>query len=255
MHRESHSRVEPQGRPFVILHKLVYRYLKYGDDSGFYLLQALDSVRWLERSGIELGSGTTVLDLGCGHGMIGGELAKKGCRVTFADIKNSLLPEYEGADYREFDVESDDYATLGAYDLVICSNMLEHIPRPANLISKVDRLLNPGGLLYLSWVNWLSPWGGHEFTPFHYLGPRYGHRVYDRVVGRPRNHTPYLTLFPTSISGTLRMIRGNQRLRIKRILPRYTPELSFVAHIPLLREFLAMNCLVIIEKCDRDNRW
>lgn len=231
----------------MVLHRLLYRYLKYGDDPGFYMLQATDTVRWLEKSGL-LRNGMKVLDLGCGHGMIGGELAKKGCRVTFADIENSLSPAYAGAGFRRFDVEGDDYDELGAYDLVICSNLLEHVQRPGHLIERVDRLLNPGGLLYLSWVNWLSPWGGHEFSPFHYLGLRRGHRIYDRVVGRPRTHTPYVTLFPTSIGGVLGMTRRNPRLRIRRILPRYTPELSFVARVPFAREFLTMNCLILLER-------
>lgn len=231
----------------MILHKLLYRYFKYGDDPGFYKLQALDTVDWLERTGV-LRNGLEVLDLGCGHGMIGGELAEKGCRVTFADIENSLSPEYAGADFQRFDVEGDDYDELGAYDLVICSNLLEHIPRPAHLIERVDRLLNPGGILYLSWVNWLSPWGGHEFSPFHYLGSRRGHRIYDRVAGRPRTHTPYATLFPTSIGGVLGMMRRNQTLRVLQVLPRYSPELAFIARIPLLREFMTFNCLVLVEK-------
>ncbi len=232
----------------MILHKLVYRYLKYGDDPGFYMLQALDTVRWLERSSIELGDGTSVLDLGCGHGMIGGELARKGCRVVFADVENSLLPEYRGYDYREFDVESGDYGELGEYDLVVCSNLLEHIRRPEHLITNVHRLLKSGGLLYLSWVNWLSPWGGHEFTPFHYLGPRYGHLVFDKLVRHPRTHTPYVTLFPTSIGGILRMVQANQCLEILRVLPRYTPEVPFIARVPIIREFLTMNCLILAER-------
>ena len=233
----------------MIIHKLVFRYLKHKDDPGFYLLQAQDTVRWLEKVGIELSEETTVLDLACGHGNIGGELLKKGCRVTFADELNSLLPEFRAnAEFRQIDIDRDDLGTLGTYDLVICSNVLEHIPRPAKLIDSIDWVLNPGGKLYLSWTNWLSPWGGQDYSPFHYLGPRRGHLVYDKVVRGPRTHTPYVSLFPTSIGGTLRMLHKNQNLRIVRVLPRYYPELGFITRIPFVREFLTINCLILVKR-------
>ena len=34
----------------MILHKLLARFLKHGDDPEFYLLQARDAIRWLEES-------------------------------------------------------------------------------------------------------------------------------------------------------------------------------------------------------------
>lgn len=232
----------------MIFHKLVLRYLRYKDDEGFYRLQAEDTVRWLERSGVALGSGMSALDLGCGHGIIGGELLSKGCAVTFADEEDQLLPTYRGVEFRKVDVELDELASLGTYDLVICSNVLEHIPSPQRLISHLDQILAPGGMLYLSWTNWLSPWGGQDFSPFHYLGPRYGHRVYDRVIGRKRIHTPYVTLFPAHIGTVIRLVRANPRLRIVSIVPRYYPEFAFIAHIPILREFLTWNCVILIER-------
>jgi len=238
----------------MILHKLIIRFLRHKDDLGFYRIQAQDTVRWLEQAGVMPCDDMTVLDLGCGHGMIGGELMNRGCRVSFADESSCLLPEYAGAGFQEFDIEKDDLGTLGTYDLVICSNVLEHISQPDRFILSVDRLLEPGGRLYLSWTNWLSPWGGHEYSPFHYLGRRRGHLIYDRVVKLPRKHTPYVNLYPTGIGSTLKTIGANPRLRVLRVVPRYYPEMAFLMKVPILREFLAWNCAILMEKPMGGNR-
>ncbi len=193
-----------------------------------------------------LGPGTSALDLGCGHGIFGAALAKRGCRVTFADEQNFLMPELAGAPFRAFNIDKDDLAGLGSYDLVICSNVFEHLARPDQFLQNIGRLLKPEGKLYLSWTNWLSVWGGHEFSPFHYLGPHRGHLVYDRLAKRPRKHTPYVNLFPTYIGETLRKIRTIPGLRLLRAAPRYYPEFPFVLRLPVLREFLAWNCALLI---------
>jgi SAM-dependent methyltransferase len=232
----------------MLIHKLLLRYFTRGDDADFFLMQAQDAVGWLERNGVAPGTGTSALDLGCGFGLFGRELQKKGCLVSFADLEMLLLDEVQPADFHRVDITKDDLSGLGTYDLVISSNVLEHIGRPDFFLSNVHRLLKPGGKLYLSWVNWLSPWGGHHFSLFHYLGPRRGHLVYDRVVRRPRAHTPYVNLFPTSIAGTLKMIAANRELRIVKTVPRYYPELRCITRIPLLREFLTGNCAILIER-------
>ena len=110
------------------------------------------------------------------------------------------------------------------------------------------KLLAPGGRLYLSWTNWLSPWGGHEFSPFHYLGARRGHLVYDKIVGRKRIHTPFVDLYPTYIGSILKTIRREPDLRIIRMAPRYYTEFGFLLRIPVLREFVAWNCALLIGK-------
>lgn len=222
--------------------------MRHGDDLEFYRKQAADTVRWLEDSGILPRPGRRVLDLACGHGEIGLALAARGCEVTFADIENSMSPEHSTVDYRTFDVMEDDYGELGRYELVICSNLLEHIPSPRHVLSNIDRLLNPGGLVYLSWVNWLSPWGGHEFSPFHYLGARLGPRLYDMLTGRPRKHVPGVSLFRTSIHQVLRAAREDSGLRVVTVVPRYMPELAFITRLPGLRELLTFNCLLVLAK-------
>src|SRR5690242_8410663 len=183
--------------PGMIIHQLIAHHLKHKDDAYFYQLQADDAVRWIEQSGVPLGPGTRALDLGCGHGVFGSRLAKRACPVTFADERNLLLPELATAPFRQINLDRDDIATLGQFDLVVCSNVFEHLSKPDQFLESVHKILSPGGKLYLSWTNWLSPWGGHDFSPLHYFGPRNGQWLYDKFLKRHRNHTIYQNLFPT----------------------------------------------------------
>jgi len=231
----------------MIIHQLILHRFQHGNNADFYLLQTEDAIHWIEQTGVVFDETLTVLDLGCGHGVFGSQLVKRGCEVTFADAENWLLPEINPADFRQINIDRDDITTLGKYDLVICSNVLEHLSNPGNFIAAIDNLLRVNGKLYLSWTNWLSPWGGHEFSPFHYLGTRRGYLLYDKLVGRQRKHTTYENLFPTYIGSTLRMIRQHPNLRVVKIAPRYYPELAFMMHIPIVREFLAWNCVLLLE--------
>lgn len=232
----------------MIIHKLIAHHLKHKDDAFFYQLQADDAVRWIEQSGVSLDSETRVLDLGCGHGVFGAQLSRHGCPVTFADERNLLLPEIANAPFRQINLDQDDISTLGEFDLVVCSNVLEHLSKPDRFIDSVHKILAPAGKLYLSWTNWLSPWGGHDFSPLHYLGPRNGQWLFDTLLKRPRNHTIYQNLFPTYIGQTLSKIRHSPNLVILLAAPRYYTELSFLIRIPVAREFLAWNCALLVAR-------
>ena len=60
-----------------------------------------------------------------------------GCAVTFSDEGDCLLPEVGPVVLRIVDLDRDDFTTLGEYDLVICSNVLEHLADPARFIAAV----------------------------------------------------------------------------------------------------------------------
>ena len=173
---------------------------------------------------------------------------RRGCQVTFSDVEQGLLPELSTMPFHKLDLDRDDVAALGQYDLVVCSNVLEHLAKPKQFLDSVYKILSPGGVLYLSWTNWLSPWGGHEFSPFHYLGARRGHLIYDKVIKRRRKHTPFESLYPTYIGEVLRMIQQSPTLAIRGAAPRYYTELSFLIHIPILREFLTWNCALLLAR-------
>lgn len=230
----------------MIIHRLMLQYLGHRDDPSFYEFQARDAIHWLERWGVQLGAQTSALDLGCGHGVFGAALAKRGCQVTFSDEFEGLLPELAGSRFKVCNIDKDDLTQLGKFDLVICSNVYEHLAKPDQFLQNIGAILNPEGRLFLSWTNWLSVWGGHEFSPFHYLGTRRGHLIYDRFSKRPRKHTPYVNLFPTYIGETIGKIRRNPDLKLLKAAPRYYPEFAFLLRLPVLREFLAWNCALLI---------
>jgi 2-polyprenyl-3-methyl-5-hydroxy-6-metoxy-1,4-benzoquinol methylase len=232
----------------MIIHTLLLRYFRHGDDEPFYVCQARDSIAWLERSGVALGPKVRALDLGCGHGIFGRELLKKGCQVTFADEINILVDELKGAPFKTINLDREDMASLGRYDLVICSNVYEHLSQPEKFITEMDRVVEPGGRLYLSWTNWFSPFGGHEFSPFHYLGPQIGRKLKMTLSGKPTKHQVGQNLYVTFIGKTLRLIRSRSSLKVTKTTARYYPELSFLVKIPVLREFVAWNCAILLEK-------
>jgi SAM-dependent methyltransferase len=230
----------------VIIHKLITQCLRHGDDGVFYLAQARDALRWIERCGVALGPQTRALDLGCGHGILGTELRNRGCQTMFADQENLLLPELQDAPFSRIDLDRDDLGSLGQYDLVVCSNVFEHLAKPSQFLETVHKILSPNGKLYLSWTNWLSPWGGHEFSPFHYLGARRGHLLYDKLLKRPRKHTPFENLYPTYIGQVLKRVRQSANLKILNAAPRYYTEFALLVHMPVVREFLTWNCALLL---------
>lgn len=230
----------------MILPKLLARFAKHRDDAVFYELQAEDAINWLVAKGVPLTPETRVLDLGCGHGVFGGALLKRGCQVTFADETSYLLPQFQKQRFLAVNLDRDSISALGRFDLVICSNVLEHLAKPERLLEEVSGILSPGGQFYLSWTNWLSPWGGHEFSPWHYLGAGAGPWIYDHLSKRARFHKPFVNLFPTYIGAIMAIVRRNQGLSIDAIAPRYYTEFAWLMKIPLLREFMAWNCAMLI---------
>lgn len=215
------------------------------------MLQAEDAIRWMQQQGVPMGPKTVALDLATGCGIFGHQLAKRGCEVTFSDHHYSLrdwmlLLNY---DFVVHKIGEEPLSNLGRFDLVLCSNLIEHLPNLDAFLDEIPTILNPGGMMYLSWTNWFSPWGGHDFSPWHYFGTRLGPWIYDLIHGKgKRNHFPYAGLWPTHIGNTLHKIASNPKLKIVTVAPRYYTEHAWLMKIPILREFLTWNCAVLIQR-------
>ena len=55
-------------------------------------------------------------------------------------------------------------------DICFSSNVAEHVRDPWLMAEEMLRVTKPGGMTVLSYTLWLSPFGGHETRPWHYLG-------------------------------------------------------------------------------------
>src|SRR5436190_15764151 len=103
----------------------------------------------------------TVIDIGCGGGLLTESLASLGAQVTGLDMNKSLiqtakLHQLESGltiDYRCQSAESIAAERPGHYDIVTCLEMLEHVPDPAAIIKACSQLVKPGGYLFFSTIN------------------------------------------------------------------------------------------------------
>jgi SAM-dependent methyltransferase len=194
-------------------------------------------------------AGKTILDLGCGPGYYTEALRARGAEVIPVD--NSAEEMAIGGPPPEGAVLADAGALPladASVDGVLCSNLLEHTPEAAPVLREIERVLRPGGWGYVSWTNWYSPWGGHDMTPYQYLGPRLGPRLYERRHGPPRKNAYGDGLWAAHIGRTLRLVRGLPGLTVERVEPRYWPRLAFLCRIPLLRELVTWNCVIRVRK-------
>jgi 2-polyprenyl-6-hydroxyphenyl methylase / 3-demethylubiquinone-9 3-methyltransferase len=106
-------------------------------------------------------AGRRVLDVGCGGGLLAEALARAGAQVTGIDlapgmIEAARLHAAESGlviDYRVAAAETLAQSAPGAYDVVTCMEMLEHVPAPAATMVTLARLTRPGGALFVSTLN------------------------------------------------------------------------------------------------------
>ncbi|MEJ7747094.1 MAG: bifunctional 2-polyprenyl-6-hydroxyphenol methylase/3-demethylubiquinol 3-O-methyltransferase UbiG [Luteimonas sp.] len=105
--------------------------------------------------------GATVLDVGCGAGLLSEALAREGAIVTAIDlapelIKAANLHTLESGvevDYQLLSVETLAGTRAGQFDAITCMEMLEHVPDPGSILLACATLLKPGGRLFVSTLN------------------------------------------------------------------------------------------------------
>lgn len=96
---------------------------------------------------------SSICDLGCGNGHISGRLAAMGYVVTGVDASESGIQiarrAYPSVQFISALIDSELHTTFGQFDLVVSSDVIEHLYRPADLLETAFSLLKPGGQLLL----------------------------------------------------------------------------------------------------------
>jgi len=133
----------------------------------------------------------TVLDVGCGGGILCEALAQRGATVTGIDMGDAPLAVANlhklesgvSVDYQKSTAEDFAIDHQQAFDTVTCLEMLEHVPDPSSVIKACAEMVKPGGSLFFSTINRnpksflfaiigaeyilnLLPKGTHEYAKF-----------------------------------------------------------------------------------------
>ncbi len=106
-------------------------------------------------------SGAKIVDIGCGGGILAESMALAGAQVTAIDMNKPIIEVAKlhqletGTEVEYLHTSAEDLAKARPqqYDAVICFEMLEHVPAPAEVVAACATLVKPGGHVFFSTLN------------------------------------------------------------------------------------------------------
>lgn len=131
----------------------------------------------------------TLLDVGSSTGIISDVLATRFKEVVGIDIEKAAV-RYAQRNFkrRNLKFKLDDAMNLSfkdnGFDVVICTQVYEHVPDSNKLFEEIYRVLKPGGICYFAGINGLWHWEPHYRLPLLSWLPKTLANLYVRLAGR-----------------------------------------------------------------------
>ena len=130
-------------------------------ESEFKPLHQINPLRldWIARIA-EL-AGASALDVGCGGGILAEAMARRGAKVKGIDLSDKALKVAQlhlqesrlAVDYEAISAEDLAERSPGAYEVVTCMELLEHVPDPASTVRACSQLARRDGRVFFSTIN------------------------------------------------------------------------------------------------------
>ncbi len=215
-----------------------------------------------------------ILEVGCGEGGVlkafceagylchGVDLAENRIRsaneLLAAEVEQGTITFYAGNVH-----DTELFAHLkGNIDLLILKDAIEHIPEQEKILRALRSFLKPGGLAFVAFPPWRSPFGGHQqladsrlkYLPWFHILPKTLYRTILRLAGETETQIGVLmeiydTRLPTS-TFERHLRAAGWRIQLRRFFlfnPIYEykfgirgkKQFATIAALPHLRDFLS----------------
>ncbi len=200
--------------PFPTVAELIAFYQSYKGSTDYTAKKDKKITRAKKRLQRLVGQapGKTFLDVGCNYGFTVQAARELGLSAKGIDIDDTAVAASRamfGADFYET-ISVQDYAARGAQaDIVYTSEVIEHVPDPESFVAAIVKILNPGGVLYLT-----TPDGGHFSLPRDFA-------KWDAVI--PPEHIIYFT------RKGLKQLLEKHGLRVKKFFFAFKPGIQLIA--------------------------
>lgn len=141
--------------------------MKFFKTKRLFAFNELDRDAWVARQASRVPAGASVLDIGAGSCPY--EPLFEHCRYETQDFKSLKGEQLNLGQYGRIDYicdATDIPVSNASFDVVLCTEVLEHVPEPIRVLKEIARILKPGGKLIMT-----APLGsGIHQEPYHFYG-------------------------------------------------------------------------------------